>query len=48
MNGRYGPYISYKGNNFRIPKGLDAGKLTTEDCIRIAEESGERKKKSKR
>ncbi len=48
MNGRYGPYISYKGNNFRIPKGLDAGKLTPGDCIRIVEESGERKKKSKR
>ena len=22
LNGRYGPYICYKGNNYRLPKAL--------------------------
>ncbi len=35
LNGRYGPYISYKGSNYRIPKGKAPVELTIEDCNEI-------------
>jgi len=35
LNGRFGPYISYKKQNFKIPKGQDAAALTLEDCRAI-------------
>ena len=37
LNGRYGPYIVYKGNNYRLPKNLhDRVKdLTEEECLQI-------------
>ncbi len=40
MNGRFGPYIVYKKQNVKIPKGKDAESLTLEDCMAIvADES---------
>lgn len=33
-NGRYGPYIAYKGKNYRIPKGAKPEALTLEECLR--------------
>ena len=47
LNGRYGPYIAYKGSNCRIPKTEDPAKLTLEDCMRIIKEA-ESKPASKR
>ena len=35
LNGRYGPYIVYKKQNIKIPKGKDAESLTLEDCRAI-------------
>jgi len=35
LNGRWGPYINYKGNNFRIRKSIDASALTLEDAMKI-------------
>ena len=37
MNGRYGPYISYQGKNYRIPKAQHdrAAELTYEECMNI-------------
>lgn len=37
LNGRFGPYISYDGQNFKIPKGTDPKSLTLEQCIAIIE-----------
>ncbi|WP_418983518.1 type I DNA topoisomerase [Alistipes sp.] len=34
-NGRYGPYIAYKGKNYRIPKGAKPEELTLDDCLGI-------------
>ena len=53
MNGRYGPYIVYKKQNVKIPKGKDAQALTLEECREIvADESnhskGSTRKKSAR
>lgn len=40
LNGRYGPYIAYKGTNFRLPKTLAerAGELTVEECMAVVRE----------
>ena len=37
LNGRYGPYISYKGINYRLPKNLHdrAKDLTYDECMEI-------------
>jgi DNA topoisomerase-1 len=35
LNGRYGPYIAYRGSNYRIPKNTDPSSLTLEDCRKI-------------
>ena len=35
LNGRYGPYIAYKKQNVKIPKGKDAQALTIEECREI-------------
>ena len=37
MNGRYGPYLSYDGKNYRLPKNLHekAKELTFDECIKI-------------
>jgi DNA topoisomerase-1 len=46
LNGRYGAYLTKDKQNFRLPKGTDAEKLTKEDCIRIIENSDKTKKSS--
>ena len=44
MNGRYGAYIVYKGQNVKIPKNKNAEDLTLEDCRAIvADESNHSK-----
>jgi DNA topoisomerase-1 len=35
LNGRYGPYLVKDKQNYRLPKGTDAEKLTKEDCEKI-------------
>ena len=39
LNGRYGPYISWNGKNYRIPKGTDPASLTFEQTKQIIEKS---------
>ena len=43
MNGRFGPYISYEGNNYKLPKNTDPMSLTLEDCLQIIEQQKEKK-----
>ena len=38
-NGRYGPYIAYKGKNYRLPKGAKPEELTLDDCLKIVADS---------
>ncbi len=49
LNGRYGPYIKYKGRNYALPKKHKANpeKLTREECLKIIEEAKNKKKKKK-
>ncbi|HVN59228.1 MAG TPA: type I DNA topoisomerase [Bacteroidales bacterium] len=35
VNGRYGPYITSGGKNFRIPKGTDPATLSEDGCRKI-------------
>ena len=39
LNGRYGPYLSYDGKNYRLPKSMHekAAKLTYEECMKVIE-----------
>jgi DNA topoisomerase I len=46
LNGRYGPYLVKDKQNYRLPKGTDAEKLTKEDCISIIEKNDKPKKSS--
>ena len=39
LNGRYGAYISYKKQNYKIPKSKDPKELTLEDCLVIVKET---------
>ena len=46
LKGRYGPYIAYDGNNYRMPKNLHdkAAELTFEQCMDIVKAAPAKKK----
>ena len=37
LNGRFGPYVSYKKKNYRIAKDVDPKSLTYDDCLKLVE-----------
>ncbi len=43
LNGRWGPYISYKKKNYKIPKTTKAEELKLADCLKIIKEAPEPK-----
>ncbi len=47
LNGRWGPYISYKKENYKIPRGTDPKSLSYDECMKIIEENPVKKKKKK-
>ena len=38
LDGRFGPYISYKKSNFKLPKGTDLSSLTYQQCMALVED----------
>jgi len=46
LNGRFGPYFTCDGNNYKIPKGTDATTLTFEKCKELMAEQDENKPKN--
>ena len=48
LNGRWGPYISFKKKNYKIPKKIKADELTLEDCKKIIEAAGPKTKKTRK
>jgi len=50
LNGRYGPYIVYKGTNYRLPKNLHdrVKELTAEECMQVIESQAEKTTRHKK
>lgn len=43
--GRFGPYLTYRGENFRLAKDVDPLKLTLQEALSIIESAGKKRKK---
>ena len=41
LNGRYGPYIAYKGSNYKLPKTVTPAELTLAECLDIVSKQQE-------
>jgi len=48
LNGKYGTYLNYKKQNFKIPKGTDPSTLSLEECRAIILNTQPSKSKSKK
>ncbi len=48
LNGRWGPYISYKKKNYKIPRGKDPKELSVKDCMEIINNAGKKKTSRKK
>ncbi|MDR0894171.1 MAG: type I DNA topoisomerase [Prevotellaceae bacterium] len=46
MNGRFGPYIAYKGSNYKLPKDVVPQELTLEECLQIVKVQQEKAENS--
>jgi DNA topoisomerase-1 len=48
-DGRFGPYVAYKGTNYRLSKAQAAKveEMTYEDCLKHVEAEADKKKKKK-
>ncbi|MBR6944918.1 MAG: type I DNA topoisomerase [Prevotella sp.] len=46
MTGRYGPYLTYKGKNYRLPKAMHekASTLTVDECMKVIETADAKKR----
>ncbi|MEN6502121.1 MAG: type I DNA topoisomerase [Tenuifilaceae bacterium] len=42
LNGRWGPYISFNNQNYKIPKDKDPKLLTFDDCMKLIDEQAEK------
>lgn len=47
LNGRWGPYLKYKNDNFRLPKNTDPKSLSYQDCLTLINDAITRKKEKK-
>ena len=45
--GRFGPYLTYKGENFRLAKDIDPLKLTLDEALKIMSGTGKKKSRKK-
>ena len=41
LNGRFGPYIAYKGSNYKLPKSVTPAELSLEECMEIVSKQQE-------
>ncbi|MDR2424927.1 MAG: type I DNA topoisomerase [Prevotellaceae bacterium] len=47
LNGRFGPYLFFDGNNYKLPKNTDMDGLTQKKCMEMIEKQGVKPSKSK-
>lgn len=47
LNGRYGPYFTFGGNNYKIPKNVDPKGLTADKCKELVAQQGSSGSKKK-
>jgi topoisomerase IA-like protein len=45
--GRFGPYLTYRGENFRLTKDIDPLTLSVEKALEIIEKANKKKTKKK-
>lgn len=43
LNGRFGPYIAFDGNNYKIPKGKEPAELTYDESMQLINDAPEKK-----
>jgi DNA topoisomerase-1 len=48
LNGRWGPYISYNKENYKIPKDKEPNALTLDDCLAIIQKGAASSPKTKK
>ncbi|MDR1553674.1 MAG: type I DNA topoisomerase [Prevotellaceae bacterium] len=48
LNGLYGPYITYDGKNYKIPKSQDPKTLTRDDCLALIETQKNKEPRTKK
>ncbi len=41
LNGRFGPYIAYKGSNYKLPKNVTPAELSLAECLEIVSKQQE-------
>ena len=46
--GRYGPYLTYRNENFRLPKNANPLEMTIEEAVAIIEKAGEKKPRGRK
>ncbi|MCF0187423.1 MAG: DNA topoisomerase I, partial [Bacteroidaceae bacterium] len=44
LNGRFGPYISYNDQNYRLPKSADPKTMTYQECMNIIAKASDKTK----
>lgn len=48
LKGRYGPYIAYKGSNYKLPKTVVPAQLTLEECLEIVKQQDTKPKTTRK
>jgi DNA topoisomerase-1 len=46
--GRYGPYLTFQNENFRLPKDIDVEALTLDEAVEIIENTGAKKPRGRK
>jgi DNA topoisomerase-1 len=48
LNGRWGAYLAYQGNNYKLPKNVEPANLTYKECLEIAASQADKVKPARK